>query len=237
MILCICNPLGPWGPFFVGRNMLDRFNQLLQRQLPGATVSVQPLGRAPRLKLALLDPAFSDRDLPQELQNALMDDPPYWIFCWASGHALAELLLSGTLDVKDKTVLDFGAGSGVGAIAAKLAGAKKVYACEIDPVGCEVTALNAQLNGVDIEIIQDVKQAENVDLVIAADVLYEAANYWFLDLFLAITPDVIVADSRLKSMPDKRYHWWKSIDTLSWPDFHEALEFNRVNFYCTATRR
>lgn len=217
--------------------MLETFNQLLQNYLPGASLRVQPLSRAPQLKLTLLDPAFNDKDLPQALQNALMDDPPYWIFCWASGHALAEVLLSGALDVKGKTVMDFGAGSGVGAIAARLAGANKVYACEIDPVGCKLSALNAQLNNVDIEIIQDVAQAGDIDLLIAADVLYEAANYRFLDWFLGLTADVIVADSRLKSMPDSRYHWWRAIDTLSWPDFHEALEFNRVNFYCTDVSR
>ena len=162
-----------------------------------------------------------------------MDDPPYWIFCWASGHALAELLMSGAVDIRGKTVMDFGAGSGVGAIAAKLAGAGKVYACEIDPVGCEVCQANAQLNGVDISIIQEAKEASGVDLLMAADVLYEPANYGFLDLFLEVTPNVLVADSRLKGMPHSKYHWWRTMDTVSYPDFHEASEFNRVNFYRT----
>lgn len=211
--------------------ILDSFNHILQQQLPGATVCIQSLARAPQVRLALLDPDFDDRNLTQSIKEKLMDDPPYWIFCWASGHAMAECLLSGEAEVAGKTVLDFGAGSGVAAIAAKLAGAKKVYACEIDPVGCAVSRLNAELNAVDIEIIQDVDQAKDVDVLLAADVLYEAANYPFLDLFLRVAPQVLVADSRLKEMPHHQYHWWRMIETVSFPDFNEALEFNRVNFY------
>lgn len=213
--------------------MLKQLNELLQAQLPGARLREQPLGRVPQITLALLDPEFDDRHLSQELKNTLMDDPPYWIFCWASGHALAELLLTQQLDVRNKTVVDFGAGSGVAAIAAKMAGAARVFACDIDPVGCQVSAWNAGLNHADIEIITDVYQVENVDLLIAADVLYEVANYHFLDLFLEVCDDVVVADSRLKEMPDPRYQWWRALDTLSWPDFSEAKEFNRVNFYRT----
>ena len=208
-----------------------QLDELLQSRLPGASLRVQSLWRAPQLQLALLDPEYDDRDLPQDIKNALMDDPPYWIFCWASGHALAELLLSGVVDVRGRTVLDFGAGSGVGAIAAKMAGAKRVFACEIDPVGCQVTACNAALNHVEVDIVSDVAQAQGVDFLIAADVLYERANYHFLDLFLEVCDDVLVADSRLKSMPNQHYNWWTAIDTVSWPDFCEAKEFNRVNFY------
>ncbi|MDX1693654.1 MAG: 50S ribosomal protein L11 methyltransferase [Ketobacteraceae bacterium] len=215
------------------KKKIAAFNELLQRQIPGATVSVQALGRVPELRLALLDSGFDDRALPQAVKNRLMDDPPYWIFCWASGHALAELLLSGQLDVSGKTVLDFGCGCGVGAIAAGLAGAATVYACDIDPTGRRVTELNAALNKVSLEIISDVREARDIDMLLAADVLYEAANYHFLELFTELTPDVLVADSRLKSMPDPRYQWWRAIDTVSYPDFNEALEFNRVNFYRT----
>lgn len=211
--------------------MLEEVNRLLQQQLPGAKLAEQSLGRVPELKLALLDPGFDDRELPQSLKNALMDDPPYWIFCWASGHALAELLLRGDIDVRGKTVMDYGAGSGVGAIAAKLAGAKKAYACEIDSVGRDMTLLNAQLNQVELDIISDAEDAEGIDILLAADVLYEQANYWFLDLFLELAGDVLVADSRLKSMPHSAYQWQHAIDTVSWPDFDEAKEFNRVNFY------
>lgn len=203
----------------------------LHKSLPGSRLVRQVLPRAKPLELVLLDPKFDDTNLSQAVQNELMDDPPYWIFCWASGYALAEELLSGGLDVKDKTVIDFGCGSGAGAIAAKLAGAKRVYACDIDPVGLAVCELNAKINGVELEFISDVSKASGVDLLIAADVLYEKANYHFLDLFLDTAPESIVADSRLKAMPNKGFELVKTVVTTSFPDFDEAKEFNSVNFY------
>ena len=157
----------------IDEQALRRLDQLLQQQLPGAAIKIQTLPRTPGLQLALLDPEFDDRDLSQAIKNKLMDDPPYWIFCWASGYGLAELLLNRHYSVQDKIVVDFGAGSGVVAIAAKLAGAKKVYACEIDPIGCEVTSLNAAINQVEVEVIRDLSQAKGCELLLAADVLYE----------------------------------------------------------------
>ncbi|MCG8670477.1 MAG: 50S ribosomal protein L11 methyltransferase [Pseudomonadales bacterium] len=212
-------------------DVLNHFKKILHDQLPGAGVSIQSLPRANPLKLALIDPAFDDSCLSQDVQNKLMDDPPYWIFCWASGYALAELILKEQIDVSNKVVVDFGAGGGAGAIAAALAGASKVYACDIDPVGNEVLALNALINKVSIEIVDDLAKADGVDLLIAADVLYERANYHFLDLFLTAAPDIVVADSRLKSMPNENYTLVETVNTTSFPDFNEALEFNEVKFY------
>src|SRR6202000_1939717 len=44
--------------------------------------------------------------------------PPYWAFAWAGGQALARHVLDNPVTVRGKTVLDFGAGSGLVAIAA-----------------------------------------------------------------------------------------------------------------------
>ena len=57
----------------------------------------------------------------------------YWAFCWASGQVLARYLLDHPERVRGKVVMDVGAGSGVVGIAAKIAGAKRVIACDIDP--------------------------------------------------------------------------------------------------------
>ncbi|MBZ2190038.1 50S ribosomal protein L11 methyltransferase [Alcanivorax sp. JB21] len=51
-------------------------------------------------------------------------------------------------DLTGKTVLDFGCGSGVLAIAALLLGAERVLACDIDPQALLATRENAILNGV-----------------------------------------------------------------------------------------
>ena len=52
--------------------------------------------------------------------------PPFWAFAWAGGQALARYLLDHPGDVAGRAVLDFGSGSGLVAIAAAKAGARRV---------------------------------------------------------------------------------------------------------------
>src|SRR5205085_9991484 len=59
--------------------------------------------------------------------------PPYWAFAWPGGQALARHLLDRPELVAGRRALDFGAGSGILAIAAARAGAAAVSAAEIDP--------------------------------------------------------------------------------------------------------
>ncbi|ACV25673.1 50S ribosomal protein L11 methyltransferase [Kangiella koreensis] len=51
-------------------------------------------------------------------------------------------------DLTGKTVIDYGCGSGILAIAALLLGAEKVYAVDIDPQAIEATKQNLQRNGI-----------------------------------------------------------------------------------------
>lgn len=51
-------------------------------------------------------------------------------------------------DLTDKTVIDYGCGSGILAIAALLLGAEKVYAVDIDPQAIEATKQNLERNGI-----------------------------------------------------------------------------------------
>ena len=77
--------------------------------------------------------------------------PPYWAFAWAGGQALARFLLDHPEHARGKRALDFGAGSGLVAIAAARAGAI-VTAAEIDPYARAAIRLNAVRNGVSVEI-------------------------------------------------------------------------------------
>ena len=52
-------------------------------------------------------------------------------------------------------MLDFGSGSGVLAIAAAKAGAKKIIACDLDPLSLQAIDANAQLNQVKLELLDD----------------------------------------------------------------------------------
>jgi predicted nicotinamide N-methyase len=102
--------------------------------------------------------------------------PPYWAFAWAGGQALARYLLDHPETVAGKTVLDFGAGSGLGAIAAAKAGAARVIAAEIDAFAREAIALNAAANGVSLDITgADLLGTDDPawQTVIAGDICYE----------------------------------------------------------------
>ena len=78
--------------------------------------------------------------------------PPFWAFAWAGGQALARYLLDHPEVVAGRSVLDFGAGSGLVAIAAARAGAASVLAAEIDHFAAAAIAANAALNGVAIAV-------------------------------------------------------------------------------------
>jgi len=101
--------------------------------------------------------------------------PPYWAFAWPGGQALARHLLDHPVLVRGRRVLDFGAGSGLVAIAAARSGAL-VAAAEIDPFAIAAIALNAAANGVAVAIeCADVLDAREApwDVILAGDMCYE----------------------------------------------------------------
>jgi predicted nicotinamide N-methyase len=101
--------------------------------------------------------------------------PPYWAFAWAGGQALARYVLDHPEEVAGKTVLDFGTGSGLVAIAAALSGAVHVSAAEIDPIALAATALNAAANNVHIETLSHdlIGGERSWSVVLAGDMCYE----------------------------------------------------------------
>jgi predicted nicotinamide N-methyase len=101
--------------------------------------------------------------------------PPYWAFAWAGGQALARHLLDHRHLVAAKRVLDIGAGSGLVAIAAAMAGAAAVTAAEIDAYAAAAIALNAAVNGVavTVETADVIDSAPAWDVVLVGDMCYE----------------------------------------------------------------
>jgi predicted nicotinamide N-methyase len=101
--------------------------------------------------------------------------PPYWAFAWPGGQALARFLVDHPERVRGRKVLDFGAGSGLVAIAAVMAGAKRVVAAEIDAFAVEAIRLNAGLNGIaiEVEIADVIGQPGAWDTVLCGDMCYE----------------------------------------------------------------
>ncbi|PIB91107.1 methyltransferase [Caulobacter sp. FWC2] len=101
---------------------------------------------------------------------------PYWARPWGGGLALARHVLDHPEIVVGKRVLDLGAGSGLVAIAAALAGAGAVRAVDIDPYAATATRLNAVANGVVVEVMQsDLTGGDppEVDLMLVGDLFYD----------------------------------------------------------------
>jgi predicted nicotinamide N-methyase len=116
--------------------------------------------------------------------------PPFWAFAWAGGQALARFVLDHPSKIEGRFVLDFGAGSGVVAIAAAKAGAARVLAAEIDHFGAAAITANAKLNGVMVDVTSaDLigKADRRWNVVTAGDVCYEQpmagrVTAWLSDL-------------------------------------------------------
>lgn len=105
-------------------------------------------------------------------------EPPFWAFCWPGGQAVARHLLDNPGLVAGRTVFDFAAGSGVAALAAARAGARRAIANEIDPMAHAAIRLNAAANGLAVEHDATDRLAgppgePEAEVVVAGDVCYE----------------------------------------------------------------
>jgi predicted nicotinamide N-methyase len=104
-------------------------------------------------------------------------EPPFWAAAWPGGQALARYVLDNPDVVAGRTVLDLGAGSGLVAIAARLAGARTVIASDPDPYARAAVTVNARENGVaPVTVAGDLLDAEpasDLDVVLAGDVCYD----------------------------------------------------------------
>ena len=184
------------------------------------------------LKLWLIDAHNMDRAFTPDETRRILYEPPYWAFCWASGLALARFLAEQPHWVKGKRVLDFGAGSGVAAIAAAKAGALEVVACDLDPLALAACRANAQLNKVQLSYSCDFfAEADRFDLILVADVLYDRENLPLLDQFPTRGQQILVADSRVRDFQHPLYRQLAMLKALTLPDLAEPHEFRNVSLY------
>lgn len=183
------------------------------------------------MRLALLQPDFSQAGLPPAVTRRVMEEPPFWVFCWPSGHLLAHLIASRPGLVRGLTVLDFGCGAGVVAVAAALHGARAL-ACDLDPMALAATAHNAALNQVEVELFDDYDQIEGaIDVVFLADVLYDHSNLPWLAKLSVRAPALVVADSRFHQDPGYGLMALGSRPVRAVPDFDLHDEFGLVSLY------
>ncbi|MGE0242066.1 MAG: methyltransferase [Parvibaculaceae bacterium] len=134
--------------------------------------------------------------------------PPFWAFAWAGGQALARYVLDHPQLVEGKTVLDLATGSGLVAIAAGKAGARAVLAADIDPFACAAARLNAQANGVAIEVSdEDLLDSAptGFDVVLVGDLFYEKALAERVQAWLSAAKakgaDILIGDPGRSYLP------------------------------------
>ncbi len=205
----------------------------LRALLPGAKLTITALHNLPELRLWLIDPVGMHAPLLEQEVNAVFATPPYWCFCWGSGKALAEYIVREIPEkIAGAVVLDFGCGNGVAAIAAALAGARRVIACDSDPAALAVAARNADLNGVELSYSSDIFEVdERVDYLFAADVLYDRDNFSLLQRFRQLAGQVILADSRVPDFAADGYTQIQRQWSVTQPNLGEPPQVGQVTFY------
>ena len=148
--------------------------------------------------------------LIDEHEFAVDERLPYWAEVWPSGRVLCGVLAG--MDLAGKSVLELGAGIGTGAMVSAMRGARAM-STDWYPAAVEFSQWNAQNLGLDMESVvvdwcnppDEVTDRAPWDLVVGADILYEARNGTALG---ALIPrlvghgsQVIIADPR---RPDAR---------------------------------
>ena len=168
----------------------------------------------PEVRLHLAEESLPIWRKTEEELGVLNLPPPYWAFAWAGGQALARYILDVPETVAGKSVLDFGTGSGLVAIAAALTGAHHVTANDVDAYALAACRLNAAVNDVELDIDDTDRTAaqptdRRYDIVFLADVFYEKelaeAAMVYATAALGRGARVLVGDPRRSYFPVGRF--------------------------------
>ncbi|MBN9046491.1 MAG: methyltransferase [Rhizobiales bacterium] len=155
--------------------MLDAADFPRARAFILANTALQAPPHVPEIRLHLADEAHDLWRRTEEELATIGLPPPFWAFAWAGGQGVARHVLDHPETVADRTVLDFASGSGLVAIAAVKAGARRVVASDIDPFAKPAIGINAAANGVDVTVtLEDlIGRDDGWDVVLAGDVFYD----------------------------------------------------------------
>ena len=212
--------------------LLREVNHRLKSTLPEAYIEIVSLPGLPSLHLGLINSDFPTGPLDADTMKAVIRKPAYWAFCWGSGLATASYILSNPNLVLDRTICDLGTGSGVVAIAAKKAGAREVWACDIDPDALKATELNCHINKVEVSLVNRLdKISKSVSLMFMADVLYDKNNFALIEVALGRAEELIISDSRINDLEDSRFKIFNKMEMLTLPNLGEFDEYKEVTFY------
>ena len=181
-----------------------------------ANTRLLPVPLVPEISLHLAEESLPIWQKTEEQLGEMNVPPPYWAFAWAGGQALARYLLDNPALVAGRRVLDLGAGSGLTAIAAMLAGATHALAADIDALALSAISLNAAANAVAIETTPADLLAPGGDLraldcevVLVGDLFYERPLAERVLAFIEAAgvrgAEVLVGDPCRSYFPKKRF--------------------------------
>jgi len=208
-----------------------RLENKLTTLLKGARLKETTLPLMGNMRLCLLDESYPHEILSNEEVKKLMEEPFFWPFCWPAGQVLARWLCTHQDAVKNKKILDFGAGSGVVAIAAALLGAKEVWPFDSDPIACEAIEVNASLNLVSLHIECKVEGLpQDYDLILVADVLYDHDNFPLIWDLKRRGKQIVVADSRINALPAPFVKMGEE-EEKTIPDLGDPGELRKVSLF------
>jgi predicted nicotinamide N-methyase len=112
-----------------------------------------------------------------EREGGERQETPFWGVVWPAGRVLAARILSGDIEVRDRTVLDLGCGGAIGAMAAAARGAREAIANDTDPVALHVARRNARANGLALTCSSEDYisggRVPSADIMLVADMFYE----------------------------------------------------------------
>jgi predicted nicotinamide N-methyase len=134
-----------------------------------------PVPLVPELSLYLAGDIYAVWEQTEAAAGRSELPPPFWSVAWPGGQALARYVLDHRELVAGRTVVDYGSGSGLVALAAMMAGAAAVTAVEPDELARAAIALNAAANALPVPVCTDDVPAagQTPDVVVAGDVWYD----------------------------------------------------------------
>ena len=142
-----------------------------------ANTRLRPVPLVPEVALHVADEALPLWSKTEEELGEAGLPPPFWAFAWAGGQALARYVLDHPGTVAGKEVIDLASGSGLVAIAAMKAGARRVTAFDIDRFACAAIAINAAANDVAVKVsgadLLSAPHPEFAHTVLAGDIFYQ----------------------------------------------------------------
>ena len=131
----------------------------------------------PEIRLHLAEESLPIWQKTEEELGEINVPPPYWAFAWAGGQALARYILDNPDIAAGCSVLDLGAGSGLQAIAAAMAGARDILAADIDQLALAACTMNADANNVAFATTANDLLAgplpHRFDVILVGDLFYE----------------------------------------------------------------